>query len=87
MLLKDHHNLTSDFKQPTLNARQDCWVDFLSEFDFEIRHLKGKQNRVVDALSRKVNSLYEISFSEFRINFYDQSQEIAMQDVAYNHLW
>jgi len=26
----------------------------LHEFDFEIRYIKGKENRVVDALSRRV---------------------------------
>lgn len=43
MLMTDHHNLINYFKQPTLNARQARGVDFLSEFDFEIKHLKGKK--------------------------------------------
>jgi len=64
LLMTDHHSLTNYFRQPTLNARQAHWVDFLSEFDFEIKHLKGKENRIADALSRKVNCLYEISLSE-----------------------
>ena len=42
------------FDQPTLNARQVRWLEFLCEFDFEIKHIKGKENKVVDALSRKV---------------------------------
>eukprot|EP00253_Pinus_taeda_P018243 PITA_18243 len=54
LLLTDHHSLTNYFSQPTLNARQARWVDFLSGFDFEIKHLQGKENRVADALSRKV---------------------------------
>eukprot|EP00253_Pinus_taeda_P022460 PITA_22460 len=53
LLLTDHHRLTNYFSQPTLNARQAQWVDFLSGFDFDIKHLKGKENRVADALSRK----------------------------------
>ncbi len=28
------------------------WLDFLSQFDFEISHVKGKDNVVADALSR-----------------------------------
>jgi len=51
LLMTDHHSLTNYFKQPTLNARQARWSDFLSSFDFEIKHLKGKENRVMDALS------------------------------------
>eukprot|EP00253_Pinus_taeda_P012645 PITA_12645 len=42
LLLTDHHSLTNYFSQPTLNARQARWVDFLSGFDFEIKHLQGK---------------------------------------------
>ena len=38
--------------QPNLNARQARWLAFLSEYDFEIQHIKGKENKVVDALSR-----------------------------------
>eukprot|EP00253_Pinus_taeda_P015686 PITA_15686 len=53
LLLTDHHSLTNYFSQPTLNTRQARWADFLSGFDFEIKHLKGKENRVADALSRK----------------------------------
>jgi hypothetical protein len=29
----------------------------LSEFDFEIKHIKGKENRMVDALSRSMNTI------------------------------
>eukprot|EP00253_Pinus_taeda_P017918 PITA_17918 len=57
LLMTDHHSLTSYFSQPTLNARQARWVDFLGNFDFEIKHLKGKENIVADALSRKVHCI------------------------------
>jgi len=42
LLLTDHHSLTSYFSEPTLNARQARWADFLSGFDFDIKHLKGR---------------------------------------------
>ena len=58
LLLTDHHSLTNYFSQPTLNARQAQCVEFLSGFDFNIKHLQGKENRVADALNRKVQSLY-----------------------------
>lgn len=41
----------------------------MSEFDFEIKHLKGKENRVNDALTRKSHFLYEISLSEIKTRF------------------
>ena len=49
----DHCGLKYLFDQPTLNARQARWMEFLCQFDFEIKHIKGKENKVVDALSRK----------------------------------
>ena len=46
------------FDQPTLNARQARWLEFLCEFDFEIKHIKGKENKVADALSRTVHEMH-----------------------------
>ena len=51
------------FNQPNLNERQARWLSFLSEFDFEVRHIKGKENKVADALSRRVHGLFEINIS------------------------
>ena len=53
-LRTDHCDMKYLFDQPTLNARKVRWLEFLCEFDFEIKHIKGKENKVVDALSRKV---------------------------------
>jgi hypothetical protein len=44
--------------KPKLNARQARWMDLISEFDFEIKHIKGKENRVVDALSRSMKVIH-----------------------------
>ena len=30
----------------------------LSEFDFEIKHIKGKENKVADALSRNMKTIH-----------------------------
>jgi hypothetical protein len=46
------------FDQPNLNARQSRWLEFLSEYDFDIKHIKGKENKVFDALSRRVHQLH-----------------------------
>ena len=54
-----HYNeLRYLFNQPKPNARQARWLATLSEFDFEIRYIKGKENRVADALSRRVQVYY-----------------------------
>ena len=41
-LRTDHCGLKYLFNKPTLNARQDRWLEILCEFDFEIKHIKGK---------------------------------------------
>eukprot|EP00253_Pinus_taeda_P028245 PITA_28245 len=86
LLLTDHHSLTSYFSQPTLNARQARWKDFLSGFDFEIKHLQGKANRVADALSRKVQSLYEVSITGWKNSLLDIIRETSEQDAEYQQL-
>ena len=53
-LRTDQCGLKYLFDHPTLNARKTRWMEFLREFDFEIKHIKGKENNVVDALNRKV---------------------------------
>ena len=53
-LRTDHYDLKYLFDYPTLHARQARWLEFLCEFDFEIKHIKGKDNKVVDALNRNV---------------------------------
>ena len=62
-LRTDHCGLKYLFDQPTLNARKARWLEFLYEFDFEIKHIKGKENKVVDALSRKVHEMHVASLS------------------------
>ena len=47
----DHHGLKYLFDQPNLNARQARWLELILEFDFDIVYVKGKENRVTDALS------------------------------------
>jgi hypothetical protein len=52
VLMTDHCGLRYMFDQPKLNSRQARWMALLSDFDFEIKHIKGKENRVVDALAK-----------------------------------
>jgi hypothetical protein len=57
-LRTDHNVLKYLFDQPTLNARKIRWLEFLCEYDFDIKHIKGKENKVADALSRRVHELH-----------------------------
>ncbi|WP_236770956.1 hypothetical protein, partial [Acinetobacter johnsonii] len=46
------------FEYPTLNVKKKRWMEFLSEYDFDIKHIKGKENKFVDALSRRVHIMH-----------------------------
>ena len=60
-LRKDHYSLKYLFHQSTLNARKARWLEFLCEFDFEIKHIKGKESKVANALGRKVQEMHVAS--------------------------
>jgi hypothetical protein len=62
-LRTDHSGLKYLFEQPTLNARKTRWLEFLSEYDFDIKHIKGKENKVVDALSRRIHLMHATTIS------------------------
>jgi hypothetical protein len=44
----DHCGLKHLFGKPTLYARQTRWLEFLGEYEFEIKHIQGKENQVDD---------------------------------------
>jgi len=52
-LFSDHKSLKYLFDQRDLNMRQRRWMEYLKDFDFELKYHLGKANIVDDALSRK----------------------------------
>jgi hypothetical protein len=76
-LRTNHCGLKHLFGQPTLNARQTRWLKFLSEYDFEIKHIKGKENQVVDALNRRAHEMHISSISMFNTDLKDKILEAA----------
>ena len=50
LLKTDNMSLKCLFNQPDLNASQARWLGFLSEYHFKLNHIKGKENKVGDAL-------------------------------------
>jgi hypothetical protein len=64
-LKMDHESLKHIFTQRDLNARQRQWSEFMSEYDFGVSYNKGKENVVIDALSRRplVFSLVALKFN------------------------
>ena len=54
ILHSDHEALKFVNSQKKLNRRHAKWVAFLQEYTFMLRHKAGCQNKVADALSRRV---------------------------------
>lgn len=52
VLMSDHSGLRYLFDQLDLNARKSRFLAMISESDFEIRFIEGKENKVTYSLSR-----------------------------------
>ncbi|XP_070057056.1 uncharacterized protein [Nicotiana tomentosiformis] len=61
-LVPDHRSLQYLFKQKDMNLRQRRWLEIQKDYDITILFHLGKANMVVDALSRKVESMGSLSF-------------------------
>jgi hypothetical protein len=53
------------FVQPSLNAIQRRWLELLSENGFEIKHIIGKENKVADALIRRMHEMHVATISMY----------------------
>ena len=49
----DHNSLRHFLRQRDLNERQQKWVNKLQSYDFDISYIKGTQNGVANALTRR----------------------------------
>jgi hypothetical protein len=82
-LRTDHSGLKYLFGQPSLNSRQSKWLEFLSEYDFDIKHIKGKENKVVDALSRRVHEMHATTISMYKSYLSEIILEVSKSDQRY----
>jgi hypothetical protein len=58
-------------------------LEFLSEYDFDINHIKGKENKVVDALNRRVHELHATTIIMYKSDLKDRILEVAKSDLKY----
>jgi hypothetical protein len=82
-LRMDHCGLKHLFGHPKLNVRQTKWMEFLSEYEFETKHIKGKENQVVDALNRRAHEVLITSISMYRIDLKYKIIETENSDKKY----
>jgi hypothetical protein len=71
------------FGKPTLNARQTRSLEFMSEYEFEIKHIKGKENQVVNALGIRVHEVHILAINMFNIDLKDKILETENSNQQY----
>jgi hypothetical protein len=82
-LKTNHCRMKHFFGQPTLNARQTRWLEFLSEYDFEIMHIKGKENQVANVLSRRAHEVHIAGISMYKTYLKDKIIATTNSDQHY----
>jgi hypothetical protein len=86
LLLTDNSGVKYLFSQPDLNARQAIWLAFLREFDFEVIHIKGKENKVAGTLRRRVHGLFEINISREESDLEQRIRMVGINDGNYTKI-
>jgi len=71
------------FDQPNLNARQARSLAMISEFDFEIRYIKGKYKRVTNCLSKQIRVNHLAVVSSYGTDLQDRILQAIQQDFRY----
>jgi hypothetical protein len=56
-------------------------LEFLYEYDFDIMHIKGKENKVVDALSRRVHETHATNINIYQTNLKGRIYDAAKVDL------
>jgi hypothetical protein len=85
-LRTDHNGLKYLFDQPTLNSRQSRWLEFLYEYDFDIKHIKGKENNVANSFNRRVHELNDTTISMYQMDLKVKIYETTKVDLRYMEL-
>jgi hypothetical protein len=58
-------------------------MEFMSEYYFEIKHIKGKENQVANALNRRAHEKHGVAISMYKIDLKYQIIAAANSDHHY----
>jgi len=53
LLMSDHCGLRYLFEKLNMNFKKVRWLAMISEFELEIRYIKGKENKIADVVGSK----------------------------------
>lgn len=87
-LFTDHKSLKYLKTQKDLNMRQQRWMEFLEQFDFDLSYHPGKANLVADALSRQGDATPEMTAGRkalilAMIREYRDLESLAQFDISF----
>jgi hypothetical protein len=83
----DHESIKHLCSQTNLNRRHATWVEFLETFPYIIKHKKGSDNVIVDALSRRYALLSQLDYHIFGLESIKGQYALDddFKDVLLNH--
>jgi hypothetical protein len=61
-------------------------LEFLCEYDFHIKHIKGKENKVVDALNRILHELHATTINMYQTDLKGKIYEAGKVNLQYMEL-
>ena len=76
-----------------MNRRHAKWVEFIETFPYVIKHKKGKENVIADALSRRYTMLSQLDFKIFGLEtikdqyVHDADFKDVMQNCKEGRMW
>ena len=83
LLKKNNTSLNYLFNKPDLNARKGRWFDFVCEYHLKQNNIKWKENKISDALSRRIHMIYEVALSQIDAYFHDNIRAANRIDAYY----
>jgi hypothetical protein len=58
-------------------------MEFLRKYNFDIKHIKGKENKVDDALTKRVHKIHAIAISMYMKYLKDRIIEVVTTNQHY----
>jgi hypothetical protein len=85
-LRKYHNGRKYLFKKQNWNFKKTRCLEFLSEYDFHTKHIKWKENKVVDALNGKVHAMNYTTISMYNSYLKNIILYVVSVDEDYLHV-